>query len=262
MMARSRTRLIARLDVKGPALIKGVSFEGLRVIGDPYTYATRYSREGADELLYLDTVATLYRRDFDLGVFERCTRHVFIPVTAAGGIKSVEDAQLLLNFGADRIAINTAGVCNPRLITALAEHFGSQCVVVSIEAKRQHNGTWEVYTNNGRERSGLDAVSWARHAVALGAGEILLTSVDQDGSGRGFDVSLCRAITNSVNAPVVISGGMGSMEHLSEVANGGEPDGIAMAAMLHSGKANMTDIRAFALSAGLSVRNSHPTKRG
>lgn len=248
-------RLIARLDVKAPNLIKGIHLEGLRVIGDPNEYARRYYDAGADELIYMDIVASLYDRNSLLDIVERTTSDVFIPITVGGGVRSVDDARMLLRAGADKVAINTAAVKRPELVGEMARTFGSQCMVLSIEAKRDRGGTWEAYTDNGREHTGLDVVQWARRGAELGAGEILLTSVDQEGTRKGFDVDLVRAVTAAVNIPVIASGGMGSSEHLIDVVRVGGADAVAIADMLHYERMSMPEIRGTALQAGFPVRH-------
>jgi cyclase len=214
-------RLIPRLDIKGPNLIKGIHLEGLRIIGDPQVYARRYYEEGADELLYMDIVASLYGRNSLTDIIRRAVQDVFVPMTVGGGIRSVDDVKALLRVGADKIAINTAAVKRPELLREVSQRFGSQCMVLSIEAKRVSEGRWEAYTDNGRERTGLDVVQWAMQAVELGAGEILLTSVDQEGTRKGFDLSLIQAVSTSVPVPVIASGGMGTVDHLVEAVKVG-----------------------------------------
>ena len=248
------TRLIARLDVKGPNLIKGVHLEGLRVIGAPNEHAKRYYEQGADELIYIDCVASLYGRNSLGDIVKSAAQDVFIPMTVGGGIRSVEDATQLLRCGADKVAVNTAAVARPQLITDLARRFGSQCVVLSIEAKRIGPQRWEAFTDNGREDTGLDVIEWVKRGVALGAGEVLLTSVDQEGTRKGFDVALVRAVTGEVSVPVIASGGMGVTEHVIDVVQTGEADAVAMADILHYGRATIADIRKTARGAGLHVR--------
>ena len=184
----SNIRLIARLDIKGPNLIKGIHLEGLRVIGDPQEFAVRYYRQGADELLYMDVVASLYGRNNLSDIVQRAVRNVFVPITVGGGIRNLDDVRHILRCGADKVAINTAAVARPELVREVSRRFGAQCTVLSIEAKQQGPGKWEAYTDNGRERTGLDVVEWARRGAELGAGEILLTSVDREGTRKGFDV--------------------------------------------------------------------------
>jgi cyclase len=249
-----KVRLIARLDIKGPNLIKGIHLEGLRVIGAPNEHALRYYRQGADELIYMDCVASLYGRNSLAGIVESAVQDVFVPMTVGGGIRSVEDAAQLLRSGADKVAVNTAAVANPKLISDIARRFGSQCMVLSIEAKRIGPEHWEAYTDNGRERTGLDAVAWAKRAVALGAGEILLTSVDREGTRKGFEVSLVRAVTQEVAVPVIASGGLGKPEDVLDVIRQGEADAVAMADFLHYGRGTVEDVRQVARAGGVDVR--------
>ncbi|NQU69896.1 MAG: imidazole glycerol phosphate synthase subunit HisF [Rhodospirillales bacterium] len=249
----STLRLIARLDVKAPNLIKGVHLEGLRKLGDPRKFAQRYYADGVDEIVYIDAVASLYERNTIVDLVRHTAEDVFIPITAGGGVRSVEAAQILLRAGADKIAINTAATQNPELIRKLAERFGSQCVVLSIEAKRQKNH-WEAYCDNGRERTGLDVIEWSRRGEKLGAGEILLTSVDCEGTRGGYDIELTRAVADAVGIPVIASGGMGKFEHLGEVVNAGHADAVAMAHVLHFEEMTIPDIRRQALAHSLNVR--------
>jgi cyclase len=249
-----KIRLIARLDIKGPNLIKGIHLEGLRVIGAPNEHALRYYRQGADELIYMDCVASLYGRNSLGDIVENAVQDVFVPMTVGGGIRTVEDAAYLLRCGADKVAVNTAAVANPKLISDIARRFGSQCMVLSIEAKRIGPDRWEAYTNNGRERSGLDAVAWAKQGVALGAGEILLTSVDREGTRKGFEISLVRAVSQAVAVPVIASGGMGKPEDVLDVVQQGEADAVAMADFLHYHRGTVGDIRRVAQAAGIEVR--------
>ena len=251
----SNVRLIGRLDIKGPNLIKGIQLEGLRVIGDPQEYAQRYYEAGADELIYMDIVASLYGRNNLAEIVKRAAQDIFIPLTVGGGVRSVEDAKQLLRAGADKVAINTAAIRRPELVTEISRRFGSQCTVLSIEAKRVGEKKWEAYTDNGRERTGMDVVEWAIRGCELGAGEILLTSVDQEGTRRGFDVPLVRAVTLAVAVPVIASGGMGKPQDLVEVVQKGEADAVAMADILHYRRATVADIRRVAQAAGIEVRN-------
>lgn len=246
-------RLIPRLDIKGPNLIKGVHLEGLRVVGDPQEYARRYYEQGADELLYMDVVASLYGRNSLTPIVERAAHDVFVPLTVGGGIRSVADAQLLLRSGADKVAVNTAAVARPELVSEIAYRFGSQAMVVSIEAKSVGGGRWEAYTDNGREHTGLDVVEWAARAAELGAGELLVTSVDREGTRRGYDVELMRAVVGAVRIPVIASGGMGSVADLVAVAGAGV-DGAAIADVLHRDRLSLQAIRADAAAAGVPVR--------
>jgi len=251
----SNIRLIARLDIKGPNLIKGVHLEGLRVIGNPQDYAYRYYEQGADELIYMDAVASLYGRNHLAEIIKKAVKNIFVPLTVGGGIRSVEDAAAVLRSGADKIVINTAAVTNPVLITQIAERFGNQCTVLSIEAKRLSNQGWEVLTENGRERSGRDVVEWVTEGVSRGAGEILLTSVDREGTRKGFDIDLLRAVSQSVNVPVIASGGMGKPEDAIDAISNGDADAIAMGDILHYERATISDVRNVCRSAGLQVRS-------
>lgn len=254
-MARpGNIRIIPRLDIKGRNLIKGVRLEGLRVMGDPHEFALRYYRAGADELIYMDVVASLYGRNNLLDIISRAADQVFVPITVGGGVRSVEDAWSLLRSGADKVAVNTAAVARPALITEIARRFGSQAMVVSIEAKQTGPGAWEVYTDNGRERAGLDVVEWARQAAELGAGEILLTSVDREGTRKGFDLDLIGAVTDAVGIPVIASGGMNGPDDFVRAVREGGAAAVAMADALHYGRLTVADIRQTALAAELGVR--------
>lgn len=247
-------RLIARLDIKGPNLIKGVHLEGLRVIGAPGDHAVRYYRQGADELIYMDCVASLYGRNHLADIVRLAAKDVFVPMTVGGGIRSVDDAMEILRAGADKVAINTAAVANPILVTEIARTFGSQCMVLSIEAKQVDRMRWEVYTDNGRERTGLDVIEWAKRCVGMGAGEILLTSVDREGTRKGFDIDLVKAVTSEVTVPVIASGGMGRPEDVIDVVRNGGADAVAMADILHYNRAQIGEVRALAAADGLGVR--------
>ena len=248
-------RLIARLDIKGPNLIKGIHLEGLRVIGSPNEHALRYYLQGIDELIYIDCVASLYGRNHLADIVKLAAKNIFVPMTVGGGIRSVGDATEILRSGADKVAVNTAAVANPMLITDIAKRFGSQCMVLSIEAKQVGVEQWEVYTDNGRERTGLDVVDWCKRGEVLGAGEILLTSVDREGTRKGFDVDLVKAVSAEVSVPVIASGGMGKAEDLLAVVCEGGADAVAMADILHYRRAEIGDIRAAAKNAGLGVRH-------
>jgi len=251
----SNLRIIPRLDIKGKNLIKGVQLEGLRVVGDPQEFALKYYRAGADELVYMDIVASLYGRNNLSDIIRRAADQVFIPITVGGGIRSVDDARHILRSGADKVAINTAAIARPELITEVARHFGSQAMVLSIEAKQVAPQKWEAYTDNGRERTGLDVLEWVRRGVELGAGEVLLTSVDREGTRRGYDIELIRRVSEGVNVPVIASGGMGSIEDFLHAAKHGLADGVSMADVLHYNRLQIGDIRAAAIQAGLSVRH-------
>jgi cyclase len=243
------------MDIKGPNLIKGVHLEGLRVIGNPNEFARRYYAQGADEIIYMDAVASLYGRNNISEIVKSTARNIFIPITVGGGVRSVEDARELLRCGADKIAINTAATKNPSLLTDVAKKFGSQCVVLSIEALKRNNGGWEVMTDNGREPTGMNVIDWARNGQEFGAGEILLTSIDREGTRKGFDISLIREVSQAVSIPVIASGGMGKLEDLSEAVKHGKADAVAMADILHYERSNLIEIRNYAQEHGIEVRS-------
>lgn len=251
----SNLRLIARLDIKGPNLIKGIQLEGLRVIGDPQIYAHKYYQEGADELIYMDIVASLYKRNNLRDIVSKTAKNVFIPMTVGGGIRSTEDVKDLLRAGADKIAINTAAIERPELIREIARRFGSQCMVLSIEAKRVSAHKWHAYTNNGREPSGKDVMEWAKQGVELGAGEILITSVDQEGTRKGFDYELIKELTAKAPIPVIASGGMGNLEHLDQLVDECSADAVAVADCLHYNRHPLPEIRSHLLKRGNVVRH-------
>lgn len=248
-------RIIARLDIKGANLIKGIHLEGLRVLGDPNEFAKLYYEQGADELIYMDAVASLYGRNHLSQIISRTSEEIFIPLTVGGGIRSVEDAQSILRLGADKIAINTAAVKNPKLIYELARILGSQAVVLSVEAKNVGHQKWEVFIDNGREGTGIDVVDWVKLSTSNGCGEILLTSIDREGTKKGFDLDLVGAVTSEVRVPVIASGGMGSPRDISEVVKKSGADAIAIAGLFHYKISSIADVRAAAIASGLEVRN-------
>jgi len=247
-------RVIPRLDIKGPNLVKGIHLEGLRKLGPPGEFAARYYAQGADELVYMDIVASLYGRNNLTEIVEQTARAIFVPLTVGGGVRSVSDVKTLLRAGADKIAVNTAAIKDPSFLTAVARAFGSQCVVLSIEAKKQNDGRWEAYTDNGRERSGVDAVAWARKGESLGAGEILLTSVDREGTRKGFDLDLIAAVSGSVNIPVIACGGAGEAGHFREAVEIGKADAVSAAYVLHYNEMTVGSIKEALSGAGCEVR--------
>ena len=247
------TRIIARLDVKGTNLIKGVHLEGLRVIGPVHEFAQKYYEQGADELVYMDIVASLYGRNSLTDIVSQAAKDIFIPLTVGGGIRSVDDVIELLRAGADKIAINTAVVHSPELISQVSRRFGSQCMVLSIEAKKITENRWEVYTDCGRERSGLDVVEWAIRAQDLGAGEIMLTSIDQEGTRNGYDCELIQAVSSKVEIPVIASGGYGNITDFEKAAKSGA-SAVAIAGQLHYEKYSVGNIRDGAEFMGMKVR--------
>lgn len=229
--------------------------EGLRVIGSPAEFALSYYQQGIDELIYMDCVASLYGRNNLGGMVSETAKDIFVPITVGGGIRSVEDATHMLWAGADKVAVNTAAVNNPQLISDIARQLGSQCMVLSIEAKQVGPDKWEVYTNNGRDKSSLDVIEWAKRGVKMGAGEILLTSVDREGTRKGFDIALVKAVSTEVSVPIIASGGMGKPEDMIEVVSVGGADAVAMADILHYKRMNTSEIRAVAKTANLGVRD-------
>ena len=254
LLKMANLRIIARLDIKGSNLIKGVRFEGFRVIGNPQNFSQRYYEEGIDEIIYMDTVASLYNRISLYDLLEKTAKNVFIPITVGGGIRSIENVKRLLRAGADKIAINTAAVKRPKLIREVAQCFGSQCMVLSIEACKQSSGEWEAYTDNGREHSNLEVIAWAKQGAALGAGEILLTSIDRDGTCKGFDIDLVKEVSEAVPVPVIASGGMGKPDDLIDVVKKAKADAVAIAHILHYNKYSILEIRNNAFQQGIHIR--------
>ena len=250
-----KKRLIPCLDVKAGRVVKGVNFVDLRDAGDPVEIAARYGQEGADELAFLDITASSDERDILLDVIERVAGQVFIPLTVGGGVRKVEDVRRLLNAGADKVSINTAAVQNPSLVREASDKVGNQCIVVAIDAKRTADGaSWEVYTHGGRRATGLDAVQWARRMTEAGAGEILLTSMDRDGTKDGFDLGLTRAVADAVSVPVIASGGVGSKDHLAQGILEGHADAVLAASVFHFGEFTVRQAKEHMQSRGIEVR--------
>ncbi len=247
-------RLISRLDIKGSNLVKTVNLEGLRVIGAPDEHACRYYEQGADELIYIDIVASLYGRNNLHDIVMATSKDVFVPVTVGGGVRSVADAESLLLAGADKVAVNTAATKNPELITDISRRFGAQCMVLSVEAKQVGDGKWLVYVDCGRENTGLDAVEWVKKAEQLGAGEILLTSIDREGTRRGYDIDLIGAVSGCVSVPVIASGGFGKVEDIFDAVNTGHADAVAVADAIHYKRMDMVGIREAVRALGVPVR--------
>jgi imidazole glycerol-phosphate synthase subunit HisF len=246
--------------VTGGRVVKGVEFVALRDAGDPVELAAFYNAEGADELVFLDITASSDQRDTMVDVVGRTADQVFIPLTVGGGIRTVEDARRLLKAGADKVSVNTAAVANPTLVRAMADQFGSQCIVVAIDARRAGDpsgGRWEVFTHGGRRPTGIDAVAWARQAVGLGAGEILLTSMDADGTKSGYDLALNAAVSEAVPIPVIASGGAGTLGHLYDALTTGKADAVLVASIFHYGEYRIGDAKAYLASRGLPVRMDH-----
>ena len=247
-------RVIPCLDVKDGRVVKGVNFVDLRDAGDPVEQAKVYDAAGADELCFLDITASHERRDILLDVVARTAEVCFMPLTVGGGVRAPEDVRALLLAGADKVAINTAAVKDPELVRAAAEKFGSQCIVVAVDAKRTADGGFEVFTHGGREPTGIDALEWANRVVALGAGEILLTSMDRDGTRQGYDIALTRAIADAVPVPVIASGGVGTLDHLVEGVRDGHASAVLAASIFHFGEHSIAAAKAHLARAGVPVR--------
>lgn len=246
-------RIIPCLDVTNGRVVKGVNFVGLRDAGNPVEISRRYDEQGADELTFLDITASSDDRDLILHIIEEVAAQVFIPLTVGGGVRKVEDVRRLLNAGADKVSINTAAVQNPQLVADATNRYGSQCIVVAIDAKQAGSG-WEVFTHGGRKSTGLDAVEWARKMQSLGAGELLLTSMDRDGTRNGFDLALTRAISDVVDIPVIASGGVGSLEHLAQGIREGRADAVLAASIFHYGEYTVRQAKEYMAQHGIEVR--------
>jgi len=247
-------RVIPCLDVTEGRVVKGINFVGLRDAGDPVELAARYDAEGADELVFLDITASSDNRETMVDVVARTADQVFIPFTVGGGIRSVEDARRMLRAGADKVSVNTSAVQRPELITEIAAEFGSQCVVCAIDARQRPGGGWEVFLHGGRTATGIDAIEWAVRAAQCGAGEILLTSMDRDGTKDGFDLPLTKAICDSVDVPVIASGGVGNLQHLVDGISIAGADAVLAASIFHFGEYTVADAKAAMTAAGITVR--------
>jgi len=253
-----KTRIIPCLDVKDGRVVKGVNFVELRDAGDPVEQARVYDAAGADELCFLDITASHEDRGTMLDIVARTAEQCFMPLTVGGGVRSAEDVRNLLLAGADKIAINSAAVADPPLISTLSERFGAQCITVAIDARRTASGRWEIFTHGGRRATGIDAVAFARAAAARGAGEILLTSMDRDGTGEGFDLALTRAVADAVPVPVIASGGAGALEHLAAAVADGHASAVLAASIFHFGTYSLAEARAHLAAAGLAIREDAP----
>jgi cyclase len=274
-----KVRIIPRMDIKGPNLVKGIHLEGLRIIGDPQVYAQRYCDTGADELLYVDIVASLYGRNNLSDIVSRAAKNISIPLTVAGGVRTLDDIKTLLRAGADKVSINTAAVEDPTLIQRAVKHFGSQCIVVAIDYKLWPDGSFlnkkdktvsrtsvgsrtmggskhfQVYTDNGRQQTGLEVYEWALKAVEMGAGELLLTSIDKEGIQKGYELELSRKIAEYVTVPVVSGGGAGTLEHIKEAITVGMADAITTASLLHYDKTTVNEIKAYLAESNIKTAN-------
>jgi cyclase len=247
-------RIIPCMDVTAGRVVKGVSFVELRDAGDPVEIARRYDEQGADELTFLDITASSDDRSIIFHIIEKVAEQVFIPLTVGGGVREVQDVRNLLNAGADKVSINTSAVVNPQLVADAAGRYGSQCIVVAIDAKQVAPGRWEVFTHGGRKATGLDAVEWAKKMQSLGAGEILLTSMDQDGQKKGFDLALTRAVTDALEIPVIASGGVGNLQHLADGVTQGGADAVLAASIFHFGEYTVQQAKQFMAEQGIEVR--------
>jgi cyclase len=246
-------RIIPCLDVTNGRVVKGVNFVGLKDAGDPIEISRGYDEQGADELTFLDITASSDNRDLILHIIEEVAAQVFIPLTVGGGVRKIEDVRRLLNAGADKVSINTSAVQNPQLVAEAAGRYGSQCIVVAIDAKQVGTG-WEVFTHGGRKATGLDVIEWAKKMQSLGAGEILLTSMDRDGTRNGFDLALTRAVSDSVDVPVIASGGVGNLDHLVEGIIEGHADAVLAASIFHFGEYSVRQAKAYMAQHGIEVR--------
>ena len=247
-------RIIPCLDVTAGRVVKGTNFVGLRDAGDPVEIARRYDDQGADEVTFLDITASSDQRDIILHIIEDCARQVFIPLTVGGGVRKVEDVRRLLNAGADKVSINTAAVTNPDLVAAASAKGGAQCIVVAIAATQVGPGSWQVFTHGGRNDTGLDAIEWARKVESLGAGEVLLTSMDRDGTKNGFDLALTRAVADAVKIPVIASGGVGNLDHLADGVTLGRADAVLAASIFHFGEYTVRQAKEHMAARGIEVR--------
>lgn len=247
-------RIIARLDIKNSNLIKGINFEGLRIVGNPNKHAVEYYKKGVDEIIFMDVVASLYGRNNLTDIINSATKDIFIPITVGGGVRSIKDAEKIFLAGADKIAINTAAVKNPNLIEDLSKKFGSQSIVLSVEAKKKDTGNWEVYTENGRQETGLDVIKWTKIATEKGVGEILLTSVDMEGTKKGFDFDLIKKVSNNVNVPIIASGGFGKPNDMLKAHLDCSADAVAIADAFHFKRVKIEDLRRIAFDNNFNLR--------
>ena len=249
-----KTRIIARLDIKNDYVIKGIHLEGLRKVGNPNEMALRYYEEGVDELILMDAVASLYGRNNLFHIIERACTEVFVPITIGGGLRSIDDIEKALKSGADKVALNTQAVKDPSIVSRASRIYGSQCIIGSIEAKKKGN-SWEVYVNNGREETGIDVIEWSKKLEDLGCGEVFVTSIDKEGTKKGFDVDLIKTVSEVVTIPVIASGGCGSENHIKILADQVDPSGVALASILHYNLSDIKSIKNSLTLNGIKVRN-------
>jgi len=249
-----KIRIIPRLDIKGPNIVKGIHCEGLRVVGNPKDLAYKYFKDGADELLCMDIVASLYQRNFDFDLLRSLSDGIFIPITVGGGIRSINDINNALRAGADKVAINTHAIKNPKLLREAAKKFGSQCIVLSIEAKKTPEGWWEAYIDGGREHTGINAIEWTKKAIKLGVGEILLTSIDNDGTRKGYDIDLIKKIVSFSPVPVIVHGGAAGPESFFDILKTCKPEGLSAASIFHYKDFSIKDVKKYLINKKLRIR--------
>lgn len=247
-------RIIPRLDIKGPNVVKGIHTEGLRIVGNPRDLASRYYHEGADEIVYMDIVASLYQRNLDFDLLRSVASEVFIPLTVGGGIRSIHDINNALRAGADKVAINTHGVRHPQFLREAIRIFGAQCIVLSVEAKKIGPNYWEAYTDGGRERTGLDAIKWIKQAIRQGIGEVLLTSIDADGTRRGYDTDLCKTVASFAKVPIIIHGGGGTLQSFSDAYTTCNPDAISASSVFHYGDFSIKQLKDYLAKKKINIR--------
>lgn len=250
----ANVRVISRLDIKGPNVVKPVQTEALRVVGNPKEFAEKYYREGIDEIFYLDIVASLYQRQIDFEMLKDVCKTIFVPVTVGGRIRTIEDIQNVLAAGADKVAINTHAIHDPSFLSVAAREFGAQCIVLSIEAMKKEGGTWEAYTDGGREKTGVDAVEWAKKAIDLGVGEILLTSIDREGTRRGYDIDLIKAVTAFAPVPVIAHGGARDPQTIGSAITEGKADAVSASSIFHYNEYTVSDIKSYLDAHDVPVR--------
>lgn len=247
-------RLISRLDIKGENVVKGVQMEGLRIVGSPVELAKKYYNEGVDEILYMDIVASLYERNLDFDQLKSVCKNIFIPITVGGGIRSLQDINDALRAGADKVAINTYAFRNPKFLSEAVHNFGSQCIVLSVEAKQISKNKWESYTEGGRERTGVDVIEWIKRAIRLGVGEIVLTSIDSDGTRNGYDIELIKSVSDFSPIPVIAHGGAGSPKHITDVIISGKPDAVSASSIYHYNDYIISGVKKTLNDNNLSIR--------
>lgn len=250
----NKIRIISRIDVKNDFAIKGIHLEGLRKVGKPNDMAIKYYEKGIDEIIFMDAVAAYYDRNSLGHIIDAACKNIFVPITVGGGIRTIEDIQSALNVGADKVAINTQAIKDPSFISTASKVFGSQCIVISIDAKRVAPNKWEAYHDNGREPTGIDVIEWAKKVESLGAGEIMLTSIDAEGTKKGFDIELNKAVSDSVNIPIISSGGAGNMDHIASLIDFTKIDAVALASVLHYDVLDVSSIKQELVNKNIKVR--------